>query len=66
MTFPPVDFPLYGLPADPQLPGRLWHVEGELGAPAWGLWGWFGRVAEPTHGEAWCRWGAFGVSGTPR
>ncbi len=57
MTFPPVDFPLYGLAADLQLPGRLWNVEGKLGAPTWALWWWFGRVAEPTHGEAWVQVG---------
>lgn len=54
LTFPPVDFPLYGLGADLRLPGRrLWNVEGEQGAPTWGLWLWHGRAPQPTHGEPW-------------
>jgi len=58
LTFPPVDFPLYGLPQDWELPRRLEHVEGEVGALPVGVWLWHGRSRGPTVRVPWMRVGS--------
>lgn len=52
-SFPAVDFPLYGLPVDWDLPRRLDHVDGRVGEPPVGVWLWHGRAR--TMREPWVR-----------
>jgi hypothetical protein len=59
MTFPPIDFPVYGVDQ------RLWQgprwldsVEGELGAPAWAIWLHHGFTTVPDATRPWVRVGS--------
>lgn len=57
-TFPPVDFPLDGVPADRELTRRLDHVEGEVGSRPCGVWLWHGNPRGSTFGVPWLRVGS--------
>jgi hypothetical protein len=58
MTLPPVDFPLYGIPADQELSRRLDHVEAEVGSRPFGVWLWHGDARGPAVGVPWLRVGS--------
>jgi hypothetical protein len=54
-SFPAVDFPLYGLQADWDLPRWLDHVDGRAGEPPVGIWLWHGRQRAPSPWGPWLR-----------
>src|SRR5688572_16766587 len=55
MSFPALDFPLYGLAGEWDPPRWLDHVEGPLGSPSSGVWLRYGAAHVHDAQEPWVR-----------